>query len=905
MKPKLKKGLQITISVIVVFFAILITLPFVFEGKIKNIAKNELNKMWNAKVNFNDVDISFLRSFPHISLQFENFSFTGVGEFEKDTMINSNIVDLTLNIKSLFADTGYDISDLQFNDSKVFFHFLPNGKFNWTEIIKEDTTAIDTTPSQFHFKLKKFGINSADILYLDEEGDVLLTFKNVNHTLTGNLTADSSMLITRTTADSMTFSNDGFKYISNAKVEMNADIDANINDMVFKLSKNSMKINELPFNLNGRFKTVKGGIDMDFKLNAEKVDFKSILSVIPALYSESFDKIKAGGKVDLNGFLKGEFAGEYYPSFDLNLVVNNGWFQYPSLPKSVEKINITAQLLNNGKTLDETIIDMSRFSFVLGGNPFTSQIRISTPMSDPDLTIKATGKVDLDMIKDVYPLKKDTKLNGLLDVNLDLAGKMSYYEKNQYEKFKFSGKLNVIKMLLKMKSLEQEVSINKANMNFNNRFVDLTALQMKVGRNDITATGKLENAVAYALSDKTLTGSLNLVSEYFNISDFISTDSTKTSTNKKNNTKESDIFVLPKNLDFTMAGNFKKLVYDKMDFSNVNGVLKLADGELKIQNMFLDAFGGKLKMNGLYSTVDAFKPALNFDLSLNEIIFKDIFKQVETLQSFVPIFSKASGVFNTTLSFNTILKNNMMPDLATIFSKGTFNTKTVSLKDVPVLEKLATALKREDLLPMSLKDLGLFFEINDGKLLTKPFSFKIKDVALTLGGATGLDKSIDYQGKVTLPDRLKLGQFSTYNVNITGTFAKPKVALDLKGKITEVVAETAAKVEAEVTKKVDEAKEKALEEARKQKEKAIQDAQKKANELIITADSIGNNLIFQAQKQGDILINKTTNPIAKTAAQLAAKKLVEEARKQAAAGKAKAQNEARKLIQQASESVEI
>jgi len=493
----------------------------------------------------------------------------------------------------------------------------------------------------------------------------------------------------------------------------------------------------------------------------------------------------------------------------------------------------------------------------------------------------------------------------LLDVDLDLAGKMSYYERNQYEKFKFGGKLNVINMLLKMKSLEQEVAISKANMNFNNRFVDLTALQMKVGRNDITATGKLENAVAYALSDKTLTGSLNLVSDYFNISDFISTDSTKISADKKSNTKESEIFILPKNLDFTMAGNFKKLIYDKMNFTNVNGVLKLANGELKIQDMFLDAFGGKLKMNGLYSTVDASKPALSFDLSLNEIIFNNIFKQVETLQNFVPIFSKASGMFNTTLSFNTLLKNDMMPDLATIFSKGTFNTKTVSLKDVPVLEKLVTALKREDLLPMTLKDLGLLFEINDGKLLTKPFSFKIKDVALTLGGITGLDKSIDYQGKVTLPDKLKLGQFSTYNVKITGTFAKPKIELDIKGKITEVLTATAGKVEAEVTKKVDEAKEKAILEALKQKEKAIQDAQKKADEMIFTADSLGNKIIVQAQKQGDILINKATNPVAKAAAQLAAKKLVEEARKQAANAKTKAQTEAQKLIQKASDSVVI
>ena len=905
MKPKYIKVLIITLSVIVGFFAILMALPFVFQGKIKEVAKNELNKMWNAEINFDDVDISFIRSFPHVSLQFENFTFTGIGEFEKDTMINSNVVDLTFNIKSLFNDEGYDINKLTFNDSKVLFHYLPNGKFNWTSIMKEDTTVIDTIPSQFHFKLKEFVINKADLTYLDEAGNMLLTMRNVNHTLSGDLTADSSMLTTHTTTDAFTFKNDGLEYITNAKAEMDVVIDANINDMFFKLSKNSMKMNELPFTLNGWFKMIEGGIDMNLKLNAEKVDFKSVLSIVPGFYARSFDKVKAGGKVDLKGFLNGQFAGDYYPSFDFKLNVADGWFQYPALTTAVKQINITARLLNKGNTLDETIIDMSRFSFVLGRNPFTSQIRITNPVTDPDLNIKASGKIDLGLIKDVYPLENDTKLNGLLDLNLDLAGKMSYYEKNQYEKFKLGGKLDVVNMLLEMKSLKQKVAISKAYMNFNNKYVDLNTLIMKVGNNDITATGKLENAVAYALSDKTLTGSLNIESDYFNITDFISTDSTKVNSDKKGNTKETGVFILPKNLDFTMTGNFNELVYEKMKFSNVKGVLKLANGELKIQDMLLDAFGGKLKMNGNYSTVDALNPTLSFDLGLKEIIFNDIFKQVETLQKFVPIFSKATGNFNTTLSFNTLLKNNMMPDLTTIFSKGTFNTSTVSLKDVPVLEKLVKELKRDDLLPMTLKDLVLLFEINNGNLITKPFSFKIKDVVLTLGGITGLDKSINYFGKVTLPDRLKLGQFSTYNVKITGTYAKPKIQLDIKGKITEVLTETAGKVEVEVTKKVDEAKEKALEEARKQKEKAMLEAQKKADIIISTADSLGLKLIEQAQKQGDMLIAKATNPITKAAAQAAARKILDEARRQAAIAKTKAQNEAQKLIKQASESVPI
>jgi vacuolar-type H+-ATPase subunit H len=206
---------------------------------------------------------------------------------------------------------------------------------------------------------------------------------------------------------------------------------------------------------------------------------------------------------------------------------------------------------------------------------------------------------------------------------------------------------------------------------------------------------------------------------------------------------------------------------------------------------------------------------------------------------------------------------------------------------------------------MTLNDLGISFEINNGKLLTKPFNFKIKDVGFTIGGITGLDKTINYLGTVTLPDKLNFGRFSTYNITIGGTFSKPEVKLDLKGKVTELATETAAKVETEINKKVDEVKEKAIEEARKQKEKAMLEAQKKADKLIAAADSVGNLLILQAEKQGQELVKKANNPITKAAAEIASKKLVDEARKKAAEGKSKAQTEAQKIIQKAAESVEI
>ena len=898
MNKKTKKGFIIGLSIVGVLFAALLILPYAFRGKIMTLAKEQVNKKILAKVDFDDFSLSFIRHFPNATVRVGNMRIVGVGEFAKDTLISCEKVDLVLNLKSLFSDKGYEIRKLQFSNPHVLAHVLANGKNNWS-IMKTDTTLQkpDTTKSSFNLKLKDFVIKNADIVYWDEQGKMKAELKNLNHTTSGDLTADSSLLVTHTTVEKINYVMDGVNYLSNADAELDADINANMNHMIFTFSKNSSRINAIPFALVGWVKMLDNGYDMDLKLNADKVDFKAILSMIPAIYANSFEGVKAGGNVAMTGFMKGKMIGDNYPAFDFKLTAVNGWFQYPKLPKQLQKINIAAEISNPGKTLDATLIDISRFSFLMGGNPFTAQLRVAYPMSDPELILKAVGKINLGNIREIYPLAADTRLSGILDMNLDLGGRMSYYEKNQYDKFRFGGNMTITNMIAKMSTLSQDISITKASMLFNNQYVNLAALQIKIGRNDISATGKLENAVAYALHNKTLKGQLNIQSTYFNASDFMSSDKAKP---EAASTKLT-VFVIPKNIDFTMVAGFKQLVYEKMNFTNAKGVLRVLDGDVKFQNMGLQAFGGNMTLNGVYSTNNPKKPNVNFDLNINDVVFTEVFKQVETLQKIAPIFSNATGKFSTKFAFHSLLQKDMMPDMASFAGNGTFNTKSVSLSNVQVLTTLASTLKRPELANPTIKDVALSYEIKDGKVNTKPFAVTLGGIKMNLGGSTGLDKSIAYAGNVQLPDKFNLGKFSTVDMKIGGTFSKPKISLDLASTLKNVFSDTKAKVATEVNKQVDAAKAKASEEVRKQKDAALKTAQEQAARIKSEAQKVSDKLIADAQAQGDQLVAKASNPITKKIAQVTAKKLVDEATKKAADINARADVEAQKAIQKASE----
>ena len=893
MSMKAKKGLLIALSIFGFIILLLTTLPYAFKGKIMTVAKEQINKELLAKVDFEDIDISFIRSFPSASIRLENLSVIGRGAFQKDTLFYTEALDLVVNLSSLFSDKGYEIKKIALNNSHIFAHVLPNGQNNWS-ITKADTTKapVDTAALRFNLKLKSLELNHIDITYCDEQGKMKAVLHNLNHNTSGDLTADSTLLKTKTEIETLDFWMGKVKYMSKVNIALQAEINANLNKMIFALHENETRINGIQFSLNGWLQLLKEGMDMNLTLDTKKVDFKSIISLVPALYSTSFEEIKTGGTVKMSAYVKGKMVGDAFPSFDLKLNVEKAWFQYPSLPQSVQNINITTHIFNTASSLDQTVVDVSNFSFVMAKNPFAAKLHVIHPMSDPELELKAAGKIDLGSVKEFYPLDAAMQLNGLFEMNLEAGGKMSFLDQNQYDKFHFAGKLNLSHLKLKMKELPQEVAISTADLTFNNNSIDLSTLQLKIGRNDITATGKVENLMAYALHDKTLAGKLQLQSNYFNAGDFMSAQPAPT----PEKSEPLTVVEIPKNINFTMGADFKQLVYEKMNFTNAKGQLQVVDGSLKFQNLFTQAFGGSMLVNGAYTTSDPKKPAFDFDLKIQEVAFKEVFKQVGMAQKLAPVFEKANGNFSSKLAINSLLKPDMMPDLATLTGKGSLTTKSIGLANVPVLTKLGQAFKIKELNNTQLKDLSLQFEIKDGKITTQPFDLVLAGVKMNLGGTTGLDQSIAYTGKVQMPDKLNLGKLSTVGVKIGGTFTKPTVSLDVANTIKDMVSDAKAKVVAEVTKQVDAAKTKALEEVRKQKELALKAAQEKAAQIRATAVQLSDKLIAEAQNQGNQLIAKGTNPITKKLAQAAANKLVEDARKKAASINVQAEEEAKKVL---------
>lgn len=774
----MKKGLKITAITVGSILVLMLLLPFAVQGKMEKIIKTEGNKMLNAQFDFEKLGISLFRNFPKASVTLNNFWLKGTGEFEKDTLVRAGEVTVALNLFSLFGNSGYDISKITLEDTKLHAIVLPNGKVNW-DVMKPDSAATEAAAAEeapFKMKLQELTASNLTIIYDDRQAGMLAQIDSLEATCSGDLGSDRTLLKVEAKTPGLSFKMGNIPFLSRAVVTTRMDLDADLLNSRYTFKESEFSLNAIKAGIDGWVAMKDPAMEMDLKLKTSEVGFKEILSLIPAIYAKDFESIKTNGKATLSAFAKGTLQGDTLPQFDATLDVKDAMFRYPSLPAGVDQINVHANVKNPGGSADLTEITVSPLSFRLAGNPFSITAAVKTPVSDPDVKASAKGTLNLGMIKQVYPLQ-DMELNGVVNANMEMAGRLSYAEKEQYDKFYAAGTIGLSNMKLKMKGMD-DVDIKKSLLTFTPKYLQLSETTVNIGKNDVTADSRFENYMGYALKDKTLKGTLNIRSNHLNLNDFMgSADTTATATP----TDSTGIIVIPKNIDFQMEANLKEVLFDKMAFRNMNGKLAVKEGKADMKNLSMNTMGGQVVMNGYYSTQNAEKPEMNGAFKLTGIQFAQAYKELDMVQKMAPVFENLKGNFSGNMDIRTELDPTMSPVMETMKGAGSLTTQDISLSGVKAIDGIADALGKPALKDMKVKNLKVDFTIDKGRVFTEPFDVKLGEYTMNLSGSTGLDQSIAYAGKVKLPASAgSLGQLSTLDLKIGGTFASPKVSIDTK-----------------------------------------------------------------------------------------------------------------------------
>lgn len=889
----MKRFLKITATVVAVVLVVAIVTPLLLRGKIGDIVKREANAMLAARLDFEKLDISLLRNFPNASLNLKGLTLVGTDRFEGDTIVAARRITVVVNLMSLVGDEGFEVRKIILASPALHAHKLADGAVNW-DVMKPseqaDTTAAEeSAPSSFRLSVRDFRLTDAVIRYEDDSTGMELRTAPLSLRLSGDMSAESTQLDLDLLAGGVDFTQGGVPLLHDAELALDAEIDADLAEGRFTFSRNTLRLNAIEMRLDGWVQQVGDALAMDVSAGCSEVRFKDLLSLIPAFYKHEFRSLAASGELSMELWARGQMHGAQLPAFELKTEVHNGSFQYSSLPKAVTDINIAAKVSNAGGELDKTEVEISEFGLKMAGNSLSATGYATNLMSDPTFRATLSGRVDLGAIREVYPLEKGIDLAGRIAASMKLSGRMSDVESGRYERISASGSLVVEQLGLHVPQLP-EVFIRRAAATISPQAMTLGEFGVTVGGSDLSATGQLTGYLGYLMRGEQLAGRLYVKSDLLDLNEIraaVPADAEAESAEAEKPAEEvaaapAQAIVVPKNLNLSLNAELKKVLFEKMVITDIAGEMSVAGGTLSLDRLGLQLFGGKASASGRYSTAaDPAHPTLSLAASIAKASFPRTFEEIEAVRQLAPIFEKASGDYSLSIDMRTTLDAAMSPDLMSLTAQGEISSENVSVEGVEVFDKLADLLKNDKLRRIEARDLKIRFSIKDGRVTTEPFDLKMGDVNVNMSGTTGLDRTIDYTAKVTLPAGVG-GVLGAVNVGIGGTFTSPKITLGVQETVEQVVSnvvseqidnltggrggllsdDTQTRADA-LREEAQRAGEKLVEAAETQRQKLVDAAAKKGALAKIAAEAAGDALVDEAKKQSKALLEEAEKQIQK------------------------------------------
>jgi hypothetical protein len=380
-------------------------LPFIFKDKIAARIDQEISKSINAQLIYDleNISLSFFKRFPNISAGLEDFKIVGHVPFQGDTLLALNELQIDFNLKSVLFDEYPTLTGIHLNGGSLYVKVLEDGRANY-DITYPSETESSAEESNLKIAANLIEVNNLNFVYDDRELDYFMALGGLKASGSGEFTSTVYALPLELSTTIAAISYEGISYLSNKDFKGNALVQVDMNKMKFSFDEGNFQLNDFLFDLKGYVAMPTDDIELDLAFDGKENSFKSLLSLVPGIYTESFSSLETSGAMAFQGFVKGIYNDEKFPAFDIGMTISDGMFKYPDLPLPVKNINLDFRAKNETSNLDNTSISIPKFKLDIGSNPISGKFFLQDLISyTMDGTLK--GELNLEELTTIFPIE--------------------------------------------------------------------------------------------------------------------------------------------------------------------------------------------------------------------------------------------------------------------------------------------------------------------------------------------------------------------------------------------------------------------------------------------------------------------------------------------------------------------
>lgn len=302
--------------------------------------------------------------------------------------------------------------------------------------------------------------------------------------------------------------------------------------------------------------------------------------------------------------------------------------------------------------------------------------------------------------------------------------------------------------------------------------ITLKNASVRIGRSNMTATGDMMGVYRAMTKGEKLTAHLSLTSDLIDCNQLINSlsfpeDTTEVLTDSV--PSEMKLFVIPRNIDFELQTDLKKVIFEKMLFENVHGAVDIKNQAIHLEDLSMRALDADMKAVMVYKAGSPRGGYAGFDFKIRNINIAKLVDFVPALDTIVPMLRSFKGRVMFDVAADARLDSAMNVRIPTLRSAIHIKGDSLVLMDGETFAEISKMLMFKNKKENVFDSISVNVTVHDGNVTVYPFLVEIDRYKAAVGGEQGLDMNFNYHISILKsPLPFKAG------VNISGNLDKMK-----------------------------------------------------------------------------------------------------------------------------------
>lgn len=734
-----KKWLIVFVSFLLLSVALLWALPVWLGPYAKRVVVEELNSALKVPVQVEDMNFSLVRKFPNASVELYHVQSRG-------SDVNGNAPDLFVAEHLFFEFSWWDVLSgkmrlkrISAENASVNLYVDKRGKTNF-DIFKES----DSTSSDMDFELSEVNVENFGFCYRDISSSTDLAFLFGDFSASGLFHQTVYELSGRGDFSSERLKLGSIDYLGHKKVVADVQLKIDRSRQLYEVLKSNLVVEGLSLDLQGSIRPLEKATALDLDVSAGSADLKGLLSVLPGVFTERWNRFKCDGSVYFDMRIAGDLSSSKTPSVQAKFGAKNATLTPEGSPYSLRDISFEGTFQNafSGSKKAEQL-HLKSFRASLQGQPVKADLLLEN-FKDPYIRLSASTRFNLEVLSKFYMPDTVESMSGEVVLNASLSGKTRMLTGWDTE-----GGLDLKDVGFRLKG--SPVSYEKFNGS-----VTLEGARLRVSDfggtadgSDFQFNGLFENVYGYFLTDdQSIRGNANLVSRNLDLNELLE---------DKSPSKDADTIYridFGNRMHIALNLNVGILSFRKFQAWQCTGTIRLDNKVLSGENLAFKAFDGYIVLNGKMDATPKDSFLLGCEAQIRKIDVTELFSQLGNFGQNTMTDENVKGKLTADVVFASTWSKDLHCNDRTIYAKSNLQIDNGELIGFEPMKALSRYLKSTDLNHIRFATLQNTIEIKNRLINIPAMEIRSSALDLTASGTHSFDNVVDYNLELYLSQLL-------------------------------------------------------------------------------------------------------------------------------------------------------